>query len=103
MVGYYRGFCPNLSTIVSLLITLLGFKEKFVWSAECVVAFEAVKDLLCHVPVLSPPNFSLPFKLEVDSYAMGAGAVLLQKDKMGIDHPFCYFSKKNVNVPAEAL
>lgn len=57
-------------------------------------AFEAVKDLLCHAPVPSHPNFSLSFKLEVYLCAIGAGAVLLQKDKMGIDHPFCYFSKK---------
>lgn len=45
-------------------------------------------------PVLSSPNFALLFKLEVDASAVGAGAVLLQEDGSGIDHPVCYFSKK---------
>lgn len=94
MAGYYRGFCPNFSTVVSPLTSLLSCKEKFVWTRECATAFAAVKDLLSHAPVLSAPNFNLPFKLEVDACAMGAGAVLLQEDHMGIDHPICYFSRK---------
>lgn len=43
---------------------------------------------------MSAPNFSLPFKLEVDASAVGAGAVLLQEDSQGIDHPVAYFSRK---------
>ena len=35
-----------------------------------------------------------PFKVEVDASAHGAGAVLLQDDVHGIEHPVCYFSKK---------
>ncbi|KAL7835136.1 hypothetical protein SRHO_G00293830 [Serrasalmus rhombeus] len=41
-------------------------------------------------------DFSHPFKLEVDASATGAGAVLLQEDSSGIDHPVCYYSKKFV-------
>lgn len=40
------------------------------------------------------PKFSVPFKLEVDASAVGAGAVLLQEDEEGIDHPICFYSKK---------
>lgn len=32
--------------------------------------------------------------MEVDASASGAGAVLLQEDSHGIDHPVSYFSKK---------
>lgn len=32
--------------------------------------------------------------MEVHASAHGAGAVLLQEDDCGIDHPVCYFSKK---------
>ena len=35
-----------------------------------------------------------PFKLEVEASALGAGAVLLQEDECGVDHPICYFSRK---------
>lgn len=30
----------------------------------------------------------------MDASAAGAGAVLLQKDEEGIDHPICFYSKK---------
>lgn len=39
-------------------------------------------------------TFLCLFKLEVDASATGAGAVLLQEDSQGIDHPVCYFSRK---------
>ena len=35
--------------------------------------------------------------LAVDTSDIGAGAVLLQEDDKGIDHPLCYFSKKFTN------
>lgn len=57
-------------------------------------SFDNLKCLLCCTPVLSAPDFSLPFKLEVDASAVGAGAVLLQEDEQGIDHPVSYFSLK---------
>ncbi len=59
-----------------------------------VYAFNAAKDLLCHSPILSAPNFALAFKLQVDASLAGAGAVLLQEDSTGIEHPVSYFSKK---------
>ncbi len=67
MSGYYRGFCCNFSTIVSPLTDLLSTAKSFKWSTECDNAFKAAKDLLCHAPVLSAPNFDLPFKLQVDA------------------------------------
>lgn len=94
MTGYYRGFCRNFATVVTPLTDLLKAERKFVWNAECEAAFDSAKDLLCHAPVLSAPNFDLPFKLQVDASGVGAGAVLLQEDKVGIEHPVCYFSKK---------
>ncbi|XP_039872749.1 uncharacterized protein LOC120724566 [Simochromis diagramma] len=57
-------------------------------------AFDSAKALLCSAPVLGAPDFTRAFKLEVDASAYGAGAILLQEDDRGIDHPVCYFSKK---------
>lgn len=68
--------------------------KTFVWSSECQNSFENLKGILCCNPVLSAPDFSLPFKLEVNASAVGAGAVLLQEDVHGIDHPVSYFSQK---------
>lgn len=94
MAGYYRSFCKNFSSVAKPLTDLLSPAKEFIWSAESQCAFEAIKHLLCSSPVLSAPNFSVPFKLEVDASAVGAGAVLLQEDEEGIDHPICFFSKK---------
>lgn len=94
MAGYYRSFCRNFSTVTRPLTDLLSPKIDFVWSPECQHAFESVKSLLCHSPVLAAPDLSHPFKLEIDASAVGAGAVLLQEDTDGIDHPVSYFSRK---------
>lgn len=94
MVGYYRSFCKNFSAVVAPLTDLLSPARSFVWSPDCKVAFETAKALLCNTPVLAAPDFEKPFKLEVDASARGAGAVLLQQDKSGLDHPVCYFSRK---------
>ena len=94
MAGYYRGFCRNFSTVVLPLTNLLSPKTEFIWTPECQSSFSAVKSLLCHAPVLAAPDHSRPFKLEVDASGAGAGAVLLQEDANGVDHPICYFSRK---------
>lgn len=94
MCGYYRNFCNNFSSVVTPLTDLLSDKRTFAWSSECEHAFVSAKDLLCYAPVLKAPEFHHPFKLHVDASSVGAGAVLLQEDNMGIDHPVCYFSKK---------
>ncbi len=94
MAGYYRSFCKNFSTIVQPLTSLLSPSCRSWWSAECQHAFNSIKTLLCSTPVLMAPNLASKFKLEVDASAVGAGAVLLQEDEDGIDHPVCYFSWK---------
>lgn len=94
MAGYYLCFCRNFSSVAVPLTALLSPSKAFEWSFECQVAFDSIKTLLCSEPVLSAPDFSTVFQLEVDASEMGAGAVLLQEDKEGIKHPICYFSKK---------
>ncbi|MGL5904428.1 MAG: Ty3/Gypsy family RNase HI domain-containing protein, partial [Cetobacterium sp.] len=94
MVGYYRAFCKNFASVVAPLTDLLSSTRNFIWTPSCENAFKAAKDLLCFSPILAAPEFTRPFKLEVDASAVGAGAVLLQQDDRGVDHPLCYFSRK---------
>ncbi len=94
MSGYYRGFCRNFSDVVLPLTNMLRASQDFKWTDECHSAFDAVKTLLCSAPVLAAPHYSRSFKLDVDASATGAGAVLLQDDENGIEHPIGYFSKK---------
>lgn len=44
--------------------------------------------------MLSAKDFDHQFKLPVDGSDVADGAVLLQEDKDGVDHPISYFSKK---------
>lgn len=94
LVGYYRSFCKNFSTIVFPLTELLKAKVKFAWSSECQGAFDNVKSLLCSSPVLAAPCFDRAFMLQVDASQVGAGAVLLQEDDQGLVRPVSFFSKK---------
>ena len=94
MAGYYRKFCQNFSTVAEPLTQLLSKKAKFLWNDKCEQAFEELKAILKSAPVLSAPDFDHQFKLAVDASDVAAGAVLLQQDKDGVDHPICYFSKK---------
>ncbi|KAI3352411.1 hypothetical protein L3Q82_005371 [Scortum barcoo] len=90
MVGYYRRYCKNFSSVAAPLTALTSSLKPFTWNDECQQAFECLKGLLSCNPVLSAPDFSVPFKLEVGASAVGAGAVLLQEDTQGIDHPVSF-------------
>ncbi len=94
MSGYYRGFCKNFSDVVLPLTNLLRVSQSFEWTEECQTAFDSVKSILSSAPVLVAPRYSYSFKLDVDASATGAGAVLLQDDESGVEHPVGYFSKK---------
>ena len=94
MAGYYRRFCPNFAAVAEPLTQLLNKRAKFIWSEKCDKAFAKLKAMLQSAPVLRAPDFGSPFKLAVDASDAAAGAVLLQDDDEGVEHPVCYFSKK---------
>lgn len=71
LVGYYRSFCRNFSSVVFPLTELLKANVKFVWSGDCQRAFDNVKSLLCSCPVLAAPRFDSPFHLQVDACLVG--------------------------------
>lgn len=79
LVGYYRCFCHNFSSIVAPLTDLHCKKVKYLWSPICQQAFEQVKKVLCAVPVLAALCPVQPFQLHVDASHDGAGAVLVQQ------------------------
>lgn len=94
MVGYYRNFRKKLSVIALPLTDLLSPKVPFKWTELCQVGFEKIKVFMINSPVLSAPDFSSLFLLAVDTSDTGTGAVLLQRDQAGVEHPVCYFSRK---------
>ena len=90
MAGYYRKFCISQVPLTNLLKK----RSKFKWNDKCQDAFGRLRAILKSPPVLLAPDFDKYLKLAVDARDVGIGAVLLQEDNNGIDHPVCYFSKK---------
>ena len=91
MVGYYRRFCQNFSSIVSPLTDLTSNKVPFLWQPVHQQAFEAAKRLLISVPVLKAPDFSKPFVIQVDACDRGVGGVLMQEHESRL-HPVAFVS-----------
>ena len=94
MVGAYRRFCPNLSTILTPLTNLVSPKSKFEWTHECQLALNKIKGILGSYPVLVPPDYTREFRLYVDCSDVGAGAALVQELEDMVEHPISYYSKK---------
>ena len=74
--NYFRKFVPNYSMVASPLERV---RKTFSWSTEQQTAWETFKTLLTHAPILSLPDFTLPFEVHTDASDSGLGAVLLQR------------------------
>jgi len=69
-------------------LTKILCKDSFQWVPESQDAFDKLKAVMTAAPVLSVPDFTIPFALETDASSTAMGAVLHQKG-----HPIMYFSK----------
>lgn len=88
--GFYRKFVKNFSCIALPLTLLTRKKVTFRWGTSQQKAFDLLKYLLTHAPVLQLPDFNQPFFLVVtDASGSGIGDVLMQND-----HPLAYESRK---------
>ncbi len=79
LVGYYRCFIPNFSSLATPLtdLTRKGQPEKVCWTPEAEEAFRNVKTALTSEPVQRAPDFSHPVP---DSGRWGASGPLYQQE-----------------------
>lgn len=78
LASYLRRFVPDFASVAAPLIELTSPKRQYVWSDECEVAFQTLKELICEDVILSAPVDGAPFALMTDASDVGIGAVLLQ-------------------------
>ncbi len=79
LIGYYRKFILGYAKIVEPLFGLTKKECTFVWTPIYQEAFVTLKKCLVTSLVLTKPNFSQLFILDMDCSMRGVGAILSQK------------------------
>nr|GEW25343.1 reverse transcriptase domain-containing protein [Tanacetum cinerariifolium] len=74
--GFYRRFIQDFFKIARPMTHLLEKETPFVFSKECVDAFDTPKKKLTEASILVVPDWNLPFKLMCDASDFAIGAVL---------------------------
>jgi len=89
LVGFYRRFVQNFSSIATPLIEVIKKNVGFQWEQAQEEAFQILKGKLTQAPFLVLPDFSKTFEIECDASGVGIGAVLMQDRK-----PVAYFREE---------
>nr|GFA14646.1 reverse transcriptase domain-containing protein [Tanacetum cinerariifolium] len=76
--GFYRGFIQDFSKIARPITHLLEKETPFVFSKDCIDAFETLKKKLIESSILVVPDWNLPFELMYDACDFVIGEVLGQ-------------------------
>nr|GEW80361.1 reverse transcriptase domain-containing protein [Tanacetum cinerariifolium] len=91
-VSFYRRFIQDFSKIARPMTHLLDKETPFVFSKDCIDAFETLKKKLTKASILVAPDWNLPFELMCDASNFVIGAVLGQR-KTKHFQPIHYASK----------
>ena len=81
LVGYYWRFIKDFSKLASPLFGLLGKDVEFIWSENCQESLDTLKRKLVTSPILSGPNWALPFHIHTDALNKAIGEALGQIDE----------------------
>ncbi|GJZ67127.1 reverse transcriptase domain-containing protein [Tanacetum coccineum] len=77
--GFYRRFIQDFSKIARPMTHLLEKETSFIFSKECIEAFETLKMKLTQDPILVSPDWDLHFEIMCDASDFTVGAVLGQR------------------------
>nr|GEX17395.1 reverse transcriptase domain-containing protein [Tanacetum cinerariifolium] len=77
--GFYRRFIKDFSKIASPMTRLLEKDTPFIFSQECVDAFQTLKRMLTEAPILIAPDWDMPFELMYDASDFSIGSILGQR------------------------
>ena len=93
LVNQMSKFIPNLAEITTPLRELLIKNRQWTWDEMQQRAFEQIKSLLTHSPVLALFDPNLETVVAADASSFGLGAVLQQKQPDGEMKPVAFISR----------
>ncbi|CAN6695145.1 unnamed protein product [Malus baccata var. baccata] len=76
---FQRRFIKDFSKIAQPLCCLLQNQVTFEFNEACEKAFNHLKDSLTTAPIITPPDWSIPFELMCDASNYALGAILGQR------------------------
>ncbi|GJS53859.1 reverse transcriptase domain-containing protein [Tanacetum coccineum] len=94
-VGFYRRFIKDFSKISLPMTHLLEKNTPFIFSNECIQAFETLKKKLTEAPILIAADWDLPFELMCDASDFAIGAVLGKHHEKYFRH--IHYASKTMN------
>ncbi|GJZ08779.1 reverse transcriptase domain-containing protein [Tanacetum coccineum] len=90
--GFYRRFIKDFSKISRPMTHLLEKNTPFIFSEDCILAFQILKKKLTEAPILIAPDWDQPFEIMCDASDYAIGAVLGQRIEKHF-RPIHYASK----------
>jgi hypothetical protein len=82
LAGYYQRFVPNFSSIAKHLTRLLEKGVLFIWSSDCEVSYQTLKNKLVSAPILALPESGKRFIVYMDASRIGLGCVLMPEGRV---------------------
>nr|GEW72705.1 reverse transcriptase domain-containing protein [Tanacetum cinerariifolium] len=99
---FYRRFIQDFSNIARSMTRLLEKDTSFLFSKECVKAFQTLKIKLTEAPILIAPEWDIPFELMCDASDFAIGAVLGQRQEKHF-RPIHYASKTMIEAESNYI
>nr|GFB92626.1 DNA-directed DNA polymerase [Tanacetum cinerariifolium] len=84
--GFYRRFIQDFSKIARPMAHLLEKETPFVFSKECVDAFDTLNKKLTEAPILVVPDWNLPFELMCDASDFAIGKSIVYTDHSALKY-----------------
>ncbi|GKC31774.1 reverse transcriptase domain-containing protein [Tanacetum coccineum] len=97
--GFYHRFIQDFSKITRPMTHLLEKETPFIFSKECIEAFNILRKKLTEAPILVTPDWDLPFEIMCNASDFAVGAVLGHR-KTKHFQPIYYASKTMTDAQA---
>nr|GEV48531.1 reverse transcriptase domain-containing protein [Tanacetum cinerariifolium] len=98
--GFYRRFIKDFSKIARPMTRLLEKDTPFIYSQECVDAFQTLKRMLTEALILIASDWDMPFELMCDASDYAIGAVLGKRQDKHF-RPIHYASKTMIEAESK--